>query len=175
VTAAVDPAVKQMARFVVMYDTPSDVEAFERHYNDVHIPLAKRYPGLQPAAADGRQHGVQAADLLAEFEGDASLPEDRFPLVEGGHLDRAGFRGPGLRGGPGIGVTVAAYVQVSAEGPDRVDLGAAGDGRDEYGCRDAEPVRGVGHGDAVVTPRRPRPPRRAVSRAGAGSRRRRAS
>jgi hypothetical protein len=38
--ATVDPAVNQMARFVVMYDTPSDVDAFERHYNDVHIPLA---------------------------------------------------------------------------------------------------------------------------------------
>ena len=35
------------ARFVVLYDTPSDVEAFERHYNDVHIPLAKQYPGLR--------------------------------------------------------------------------------------------------------------------------------
>lgn len=55
-TAAVDPAVKQMARFVVMYDTPSDVEAFERHYNDVHIPLAKQYPGLrrhEPAVVIG--------------------------------------------------------------------------------------------------------------------------
>ena len=30
-----------------MYDTPSDVDAFERHYNDVHIPLAKQYPGLR--------------------------------------------------------------------------------------------------------------------------------
>lgn len=55
-----DPAAKQMARFVVMYDTPSDVDAFERHYNDVHIPLAKQYPGLrrytrsrEPAAAIG--------------------------------------------------------------------------------------------------------------------------
>ena len=46
-TAAVDSAAKQMARFVVMYDTPSDVEAFERHYNDAHIPLAKQYPGLR--------------------------------------------------------------------------------------------------------------------------------
>ena len=35
------------ARFVVLYDTPSDVEAFERHYNDIHIPLAKQYPGLR--------------------------------------------------------------------------------------------------------------------------------
>ena len=48
-TATVDPAPKQMARFVVMYDTPSDVGAFERHYNDVHIPLAKQYPGLRRA------------------------------------------------------------------------------------------------------------------------------
>ena len=46
-TATVDPAAKQMARFVVMYDTPSDVDAFERHYKDVHIPLAKQYPGLR--------------------------------------------------------------------------------------------------------------------------------
>ena len=30
-----------------MYDTPTDVEAFERHYNDVHIPLARRYPDLR--------------------------------------------------------------------------------------------------------------------------------
>ncbi len=28
-TATVDPAAKQMARFVVMYDTPSDVDAFD--------------------------------------------------------------------------------------------------------------------------------------------------
>ena len=48
------------ARFVVLYDTPSDVEAFERHYHDVHIPLAKQYPGLrrytlshEPAAVIG--------------------------------------------------------------------------------------------------------------------------
>jgi uncharacterized protein (TIGR02118 family) len=36
-----------MARFVVLYDTPSDVEAFERHYNEVHIPLARQFPGLR--------------------------------------------------------------------------------------------------------------------------------
>jgi hypothetical protein len=46
-TATVDASPKQMARFVVMYDTPSDLAAFERRYNDVHIPLAKQYPGLR--------------------------------------------------------------------------------------------------------------------------------
>jgi uncharacterized protein (TIGR02118 family) len=47
-TATVDPAAKQMPRFVVLYDAPSDVDAFERHYTEVHIPLAKQYPGLRP-------------------------------------------------------------------------------------------------------------------------------
>ena len=38
---------KQMARFVVMCDTPSDIEVFERHYREVHVPLAKQLPGLR--------------------------------------------------------------------------------------------------------------------------------
>jgi uncharacterized protein (TIGR02118 family) len=41
------PAAVPTARLLVIYDTPSDVDAFERHYNDVHIPIAKRYPGLR--------------------------------------------------------------------------------------------------------------------------------
>jgi uncharacterized protein (TIGR02118 family) len=36
-----------MARLIIMWSTPSDIEAFERHYRDVHIPLAKRLPGLR--------------------------------------------------------------------------------------------------------------------------------
>lgn len=36
-----------MARMVVVYRTPKDVEAFNRHYFDVHIPLAKKLPGLK--------------------------------------------------------------------------------------------------------------------------------
>jgi uncharacterized protein (TIGR02118 family) len=38
---------KQMARLLVMYDTPSDIEAFERHYHQIHVPLAKQLPGLR--------------------------------------------------------------------------------------------------------------------------------
>jgi uncharacterized protein (TIGR02118 family) len=45
-TATVDPAAKAV-RFVVLYETPSDIDAFERHYNEVHIPLAKQLPGLR--------------------------------------------------------------------------------------------------------------------------------
>ena len=36
-----------MARMVVIYRTPPDPAAFEKHYFDVHIPLAKDLPGLK--------------------------------------------------------------------------------------------------------------------------------
>jgi uncharacterized protein (TIGR02118 family) len=36
-----------MAKMVVVYKTPKDKEAFEKHYWDVHIPLASKLPGLK--------------------------------------------------------------------------------------------------------------------------------
>ncbi len=36
-----------MARMVVIYRTPKDIEAFDRHYFDIHVPLAKKLPGLR--------------------------------------------------------------------------------------------------------------------------------
>jgi uncharacterized protein (TIGR02118 family) len=36
-----------MARMVVVYRTPQDPEAFNRHYFEVHVPLAKKIPGLR--------------------------------------------------------------------------------------------------------------------------------
>jgi uncharacterized protein (TIGR02118 family) len=36
-----------MARMIVIYKTPKDTAAFEKHYWDVHIPLAKKLPGLR--------------------------------------------------------------------------------------------------------------------------------
>ncbi|HEX7850674.1 MAG TPA: EthD family reductase [Sphingomonas sp.] len=36
-----------MARMVVIYRTPKDVEAFDRHYYDIHVPLSKKLPGLR--------------------------------------------------------------------------------------------------------------------------------
>lgn len=35
-----------MAQMTVIYQTPEDIEAFEQHYREVHIPLAKQLPGL---------------------------------------------------------------------------------------------------------------------------------
>jgi len=36
-----------MARMVVIYRTPKDVAAFDRHYFEIHVPLAKKIPGLR--------------------------------------------------------------------------------------------------------------------------------
>jgi uncharacterized protein (TIGR02118 family) len=36
-----------MARMVVIYKKPDDVEAFQRHYFEKHVPLAKRLPGIR--------------------------------------------------------------------------------------------------------------------------------
>jgi uncharacterized protein (TIGR02118 family) len=36
-----------VARLVVAYKTPKDPSAFDRHYFDTHVPLAKKIPGLR--------------------------------------------------------------------------------------------------------------------------------
>jgi uncharacterized protein (TIGR02118 family) len=36
-----------MAHVVVMYKTPKDAAAFDKHYSEIHIPLAKKIPGLR--------------------------------------------------------------------------------------------------------------------------------
>lgn len=36
-----------MAKMTIIYKTPANKEAFEHHYFNVHIPLAKKLPGLQ--------------------------------------------------------------------------------------------------------------------------------
>jgi len=36
-----------MAHLVVMYKTPKDAAAFDKHYSETHIPLAKKIPGLR--------------------------------------------------------------------------------------------------------------------------------
>lgn len=35
-----------MARMIAIYRTPKDTVTFDKHYFEVHIPLAKRLPGL---------------------------------------------------------------------------------------------------------------------------------
>jgi uncharacterized protein (TIGR02118 family) len=45
-----------MARMVVIYLTSKNVEAFDRHYFEIHVPLAKKIPGLTKYEVSGRLH-----------------------------------------------------------------------------------------------------------------------
>ena len=36
-----------MARLVAIYRKPADIEAFEKHYFETHIPLTKKMPGFR--------------------------------------------------------------------------------------------------------------------------------
>jgi uncharacterized protein (TIGR02118 family) len=36
-----------MAQMIVIYKTPKDVAAFDKHYFETHVPLAKKLPGLR--------------------------------------------------------------------------------------------------------------------------------
>ncbi|MBF6061101.1 EthD family reductase [Nocardia terpenica] len=57
-----------MVRYLVMFERPEDPEAFDRHYREVHVPLAKGMPGLRrfavsrsPAAIRGESYYLVAA------------------------------------------------------------------------------------------------------------------
>jgi uncharacterized protein (TIGR02118 family) len=61
-----------MVRFLVLYNTPDDPEAFDRHYRDVHIPLAKKLPGLRRYTVSRGTTTVrgQSFYLVAELDWD---------------------------------------------------------------------------------------------------------
>ena len=47
-----------MARMVVIYKTPRDPGTFDKHYFDVHVPMAKKLPNL-------RKYEVSQGAILA--------------------------------------------------------------------------------------------------------------
>jgi len=59
-------------RFLALYETPTDPEAFDRHYREVHIPLGRRLPGLRRYAVGRDVVAVRGAPyyLVAELEWD---------------------------------------------------------------------------------------------------------
>jgi uncharacterized protein (TIGR02118 family) len=62
-----------VVRFLVLYQTPTDVEAFEKHYFEVHVPLAKQLPGLRRytvSRSPSRVSGPDPCYLVAELDWD---------------------------------------------------------------------------------------------------------
>ncbi len=78
-----------MAMMVIVYPTPVDVEAFDRHYFEIHVPLAKRLPGLRKyEVSDGpistpvrassiHRIGVLHFDDLAALENAFASPQGK--------------------------------------------------------------------------------------------------
>jgi uncharacterized protein (TIGR02118 family) len=55
------------------YDTPDDPEAFDRHYREIHIPLAKKLPGLRRYTISRDHAPIRGAEpfyLVAELDWD---------------------------------------------------------------------------------------------------------
>jgi len=59
-------------RFLAVYETPADPVAFDRHYRDVHIPIAQRLPGLRRYLVSREVASVRGDPyyLVAELEWD---------------------------------------------------------------------------------------------------------
>jgi uncharacterized protein (TIGR02118 family) len=78
-----------MASMTVIYRTPMDIAAFDKHYFETHIPLAKKLPGLRkydvsqgpiltPAGpADFHRVGNLEFDDLAAIQRAFASPEGR--------------------------------------------------------------------------------------------------
>lgn len=63
-----------MVRLLVLYSQPSDVDAFERHYRDVHVPLVKRLAGLKRYTISRNVTPLRGGDayyLVAALEWDS--------------------------------------------------------------------------------------------------------
>jgi uncharacterized protein (TIGR02118 family) len=68
-----------MAQLVVMYKTPKDPAAFDKHYAEKHIPIAKKIPGLRkyeisqgPVATPAGPSGYHLVALL-QFDNLAAI------------------------------------------------------------------------------------------------------
>jgi uncharacterized protein (TIGR02118 family) len=60
------------ARFLALYETPADPEAFGRHYREIHIPLGRQLPGLRRYTVSRDVAAVRGAPyyLVAELDWD---------------------------------------------------------------------------------------------------------
>ncbi len=60
------------ARFLALYKTPADPEAFERHYRQVHIPLLRQLPRLRRYTVSRDVTALHGAPyyLITELEWD---------------------------------------------------------------------------------------------------------
>jgi uncharacterized protein (TIGR02118 family) len=61
-----------MVRLLLLYDQPDDRKAFDRHYREVHIPLAKKLPALRRYTLSRQPRTIRgdAYYMIAELDWD---------------------------------------------------------------------------------------------------------
>lgn len=76
-----------MASFFAMYPEPDDIEGFEEHYRDTHIPLVEATPGVQEIrqtrssgapSGDPEFHLVVEVVFASEDDLNTALRSDEF-------------------------------------------------------------------------------------------------
>lgn len=89
-----------MVKLIAIYQMASDVPAFEKHYRDIHCPLAMKLPGLKKCELGwvrGALGGNARYHLVAElyFEDHAALNRAiNSPEGEAAAKDVGSFAGP---------------------------------------------------------------------------------
>jgi uncharacterized protein (TIGR02118 family) len=59
-----------MVKLIALYRTPADIAAFDAHYNEIHVPLVKKLPGLRKlevTSITGSPMGEAKYHLMAEM------------------------------------------------------------------------------------------------------------
>jgi uncharacterized protein (TIGR02118 family) len=59
-----------MAKVIVIYDQPKDIEGFDQYYREVHIPLVQHVPNLKGAEVNRVLQALNSNDqpyLIAEL------------------------------------------------------------------------------------------------------------
>jgi uncharacterized protein (TIGR02118 family) len=58
-----------MMKVIVLYPQPADPLAFKRYFNEIHVPIARKIPGLQRLVANWVVPGKGGADhfLISEL------------------------------------------------------------------------------------------------------------
>lgn len=59
-----------MVKLIALYRKPADLAAFDKHYNEIHMPLARKMPGLRKvevARCFGSPGGEPKFYLVAEM------------------------------------------------------------------------------------------------------------
>lgn len=85
-----------MQRITIQYAAPADADSFDRHYRDVHVPLAAKVPGLRRFTLShprglGADPGIHLVAELWFDDADALKAALRSPEMAATAADAASF------------------------------------------------------------------------------------